>query len=404
MSPRACIGPLAIIATLASLQARPVAAALLQVPEEHATIAAALAAATYGDTVGLAVGSYFEHDLILPQGVSLIGRGSDPSACIIDAQQQGRVLYGVNLTRDNLVAELTLQNGLNSAPPWGGGGFHSEGDPAIESVIFQWNVSSSSGGGLYARGRPIIAQCIFSENSAEGGGGGRLESGYDGTWLIIADTVFMRNTARNGGGLEIADKAIRIERCSFHGNVAESSGGGLALVAPGDGGLLVYDSLISGNSAYTGGGIFCHANAHVRGCTIVGNEADLSYGGGGFISDSYYDLVSAPQLENCIVAFNTGGGISLYEYPQVDVVCCDVFGNTPANYVGWQYDHTGEDGTISTDPLFCANRGAQDYGLQANSPCLPANNDCGVLMGTYGQACPGTAVESLSWSKLKSLY
>jgi hypothetical protein len=53
-------------------------------------------------------------------------------------------------------------------------------------------------------------------------------------------------------------------------------------------------------------------------------------------------------------------------------------------------DQTGIDGNISSDPLFC-DLAAGDLALYSHSPCLPANNDCGVLMGLHGQGCTLTA-------------
>ncbi|MCP4545512.1 MAG: hypothetical protein GY835_03465, partial [bacterium] len=44
------------------------------------------------------------------------------------------------------------------------------------------------------------------------------------------------------------------------------------------------------------------------------------------------------------------------------------------------------------------------FGLQADSPCAAKNNDCGVLMGAFPVSCEDTATESISWSRIKSLY
>jgi hypothetical protein len=47
----------------------------------------------------------------------------------------------------------------------------------------------------------------------------------------------------------------------------------------------------------------------------------------------------------------------------------------------------GIDGNFSADPLFC-NVGIGDVGLaNETSPCLPANNDCGVLIGALDEGC-----------------
>ena len=40
---------------------------------------------------------------------------------------------------------------------------------------------------------------------------------------------------------------------------------------------------------------------------------------------------------------------------------------------------------ISKDPIFCDITAG--YEVAVDSPCLPPNNDCAVLMGAYGQGC-----------------
>jgi len=66
-----------------------------------------------------------------------------------------------------------------------------------------------------------------------------------------------------------------------------------------------------------------------------------------------------------------------------------VFGNMDGDYIGIP-DQTGQNGNISEDPRFC-DAEAGDFTLAANSPCLPANNDCGVQMGAHPEGCEATA-------------
>ncbi|MCK4680296.1 T9SS type A sorting domain-containing protein, partial [bacterium] len=49
----------------------------------------------------------------------------------------------------------------------------------------------------------------------------------------------------------------------------------------------------------------------------------------------------------------------------------------------------GINGNFSLDPLFC-DAGNGDFTLAGDSPCLPPNNSCGVLIGAHGQGCPPT--------------
>ena len=37
-------------------------------------------------------------------------------------------------------------------------------------------------------------------------------------------------------------------------------------------------------------------------------------------------------------------------------------------------------------------------------PCLPAHNECGVLIGALGQGCTMTATRDATWTAVKALY
>ena len=75
-------------------------AATLAVPGDEPTIGRALARARPGDVVLVACGTYREHDLVLPAGVSLWSGALDPACATIDAGGRGRVLVcdGVDTT------------------------------------------------------------------------------------------------------------------------------------------------------------------------------------------------------------------------------------------------------------------------------------------------------------------
>ena len=67
----------------------------IQVPDDYTTVQEAINAADDGDTVSIAAGTYFEHDLALGNKAITITGAIDEAgypAVIIDAQQQGRVM------------------------------------------------------------------------------------------------------------------------------------------------------------------------------------------------------------------------------------------------------------------------------------------------------------------------
>jgi hypothetical protein len=131
-------------------------------------------------------------------------------------------------------------------------------------------------------------------------------------------------------------------------------------------------------------------------CTIASNGAQA---GGGAMSCSEY---STPQLFNCIIALNSeGAAIHCIGSSCPSLTCCDIFGNVGGDWVGEIANQYEINGNISYDPLFC-DYNANDYSLEGQSPCAPANNDCGVLMGAWPVGC--TSIENTTWSEIKVLF
>jgi hypothetical protein len=103
------------------------------------------------------------------------------------------------------------------------------------------------------------------------------------------------------------------------------------------------------------------------------------------------------NLSQSIVAFNENQlGVSWDGSGPAPVIeCNDVFGNSLGNYSPEIGDQTGINGNVSADPIFCGviNDPTFAFTLEASSPCLPAGNDCGVVMGAYGEGCDAVGVE-----------
>jgi len=135
-----------------------------------------------------------------------------------------------------------------------------------------------------------------------------------------------------------------------------------------------------------GGGLWCEdIGLNVTRCTFVGNTAGWS---GGAIGSTQATNV---LFEQCILYENaaTSGG-ALYHgniHYVPDFLCCTLFDNTEPITWGIAVNPVGQDGNFASDPLFC-DPASGDFSLAGNSPCLPAGNDCGLLIGAYGEGCP----------------
>ena len=111
------------------------------------------------------------------------------------------------------------------------------------------------------------------------------------------------------------------------------------------------------------------------------------WGGAIYLDGSYGTVV-----ENCLIAFNQGGhGIEIYDTSAFTIACSNVFGNEDGGYGGSYWDQTGHNGNIAEDPQLC-DSAYETLGVGDDSPCLPAYNGCGVLMGNHGAECTLTAV------------
>jgi predicted outer membrane repeat protein len=398
----------------------------------YPTIQAAADAAAPGDTILLESGTYtgagnreidfLGKDLLLTSAAgaeaTLIdceyeGRGfylhsSESRACVIQnvkitrGQASGVRLSGASPTLKGLIVQY--------GSPSGGISLTSSG-AAIEDCLIQGNHSSSDGGGvLIGSGCDSveIRRCTLSGNSASWGGGlymlcsgsiliedvyfGNNAASWTGGGAYIANsssavlsgTTFSGNSSGSkGGGLYAANASVQIDHCAFHSN-SSVNGGGAFLTEAQSVVEIRSTSFIDNEASFGGGGLTTLNWAQTRlvDCSFVANSARPDKGGS---IDAYWHTVNI--LENVIVSYSTQGlGLRGVDEAALTISCSDVFGNPGGNYGGQWSDQTGLNGNLSLDPLYCDLAG-QDFTLADESPCLPVNNDCGVLIGAFDEGC-----------------
>ncbi len=232
----------------------------------------------------------------------------------------------------------------NNSGSNGGGGIFSQGANAdltvIDSVISGNTLSASAGGGI--RNQPsasatggvlTIIDSVISDNSAmgvNGSGGGISNSGFvtitgstiSGNETVgtgggisstrtvdIVDSVITENSANNGGGLYNSIGHVTITDSEITDNTAESLGGGLYSTGTSSGGtsLTVTNSIVAGNSAEHGGGIYNFRPMVIEDSLIEGNLA-VEQGGGIAHDNNSVDLVRSTVRGN--TAGTHGGGIT----------------------------------------------------------------------------------------------
>jgi hypothetical protein len=173
-----------------------------QVPSQYATIQAAINAASNGDQVIVAPGTYLERINLGGKDIQLTG-ASGAGQTIIDGQDQGTVLAGSGEPSTCVVRGFTIMHGTD--------------------------VSYSGGGGIALTGSSArFADCVIRDNTADGpswwsGGGFNSVGGAP----IIEDCVFINNRCRDQSAASAiyhyTGGAITIRRCTFEGNVCNYS-------------------------------------------------------------------------------------------------------------------------------------------------------------------------------------
>ena len=361
------------------------------VPNDFATISAALSVAKSGDVVQLQPGNYHEYGMNLPGGVSLTGMGENPQETIIDAQGQGNILHCFDDRAPSVVYNLTLKNGRargeTSYDQSGGAIYVNRGDLRIINCDFIGNQADSHGGAIRCiQASPEITGCNFLNNSALTGGGGALDCSYNASPLV-KDCTFISNLAAWGGALSCRGNSDpEVVAGFFQHNQAggDQSYGGGALAffdsAPEFTLCTFYD-----NQADYGGALafLPGAPALLNHCTLTENRAEQ--GGGLYCRDSASTICAS------IITFHDGSGITGTGTDLPDVSWSNIHGNSSGDLVGLADDLYQSNGNISSDPLFCGlnDLGEMRFSLYDESPCVTETDECGT-MGAWLTGCAGS--------------
>lgn len=228
-------------------------AAVINVPGDQPTIAAAIAAAVSGDEIVVAPGTYFESGLN-PLGKNILIRSSG-GAAVTTINGSGLRIFQIdsNETAAMGFQGFTFTGGASNS---GGAGFIGGSSPTFRDCVFTGNSSTGAGGALTISvgnfagtsgtpSSPLFVNCTFSNNVSSGTGatarGGAVN--ISGAWPTFRNCSFTGNSqARTGGAVGIAANAlfsppgnppVVFENCTFSGNICNptnaSHGGGPAL-------------------------------------------------------------------------------------------------------------------------------------------------------------------------------
>ncbi|HOX25751.1 MAG TPA: Ig-like domain-containing protein [Candidatus Krumholzibacteria bacterium] len=217
---------------------------------------------------------------------------------------------------------------------------------------------------------PTIRDCRFEGNAVAGAPGGAVSC--LGSSPVFEDCLFVDNSSdQHAGAVHVQGGEPVFAGCTFVGN--RSGGRGGAVWCEGAASVTVTGCTISGNAANLGAGAFNGGGIAVTGGAHLALTRTIVWGNRADVVDDLFVAAGASAAIGCsdVDASGTGGAGAID------------FGA----------------GVLTGDPHFCQPAYCRtepwqdgDYGLAANSPCLPANNPCGVLIGAWPQGCGDVVV------------
>jgi len=380
---------------------------------DYATIQEAVTAAAEGDTVSLGDGTFTgegNRDIdFLGKDLTVRSESDDPELCIIDCEgSESDPHRGFHFHTaegpESILRSVTITHGYISSATGGGGIYCESASHSIVNCAVVENETGgvmTRGGGILCIGTstPTISDCTIADNTAGGvqGYGGGINCREDSSPTIDNCTITGNSATYTGGGVYLYYSFPLITNCTISENTA-IQGGGLTCGAYSP---TLEHCIIVSNVADVGGAIYLELSSpEITYCTFWGNSASIE---GAAI---HCDL-SSPTLIRVVIAMSIGGEtISCGASSEPNLLCCNLFENGGGDWTGCIAEHEGIHGNLSMDPRFC-DPPAGNFGVGPDSPCLPENNSCSVLIGALGESCTAgeeMSVEPATWSRLKQTY
>lgn len=308
------------------------------------TIQAAVNAASVGDTILLAPGTFTgaaNREVTITVSNLVITSQVGAAGTIIDCQSAGRAFRFIVGSAE--LSRVTIKNGFTCCY---GGAVYIDGSPTIKDNVFLVNRTQDSGGAIHVNsGSPLIDGNIFKSGQAlHGGAVTVLDSS------IVTNNRFEGNTAvRSGGAVRCESNSIVQGNLFAENKVTQGDGGGLFLW----GASL---TLLSNTFAY---------NKAAKGAA------------------AYMAAGSIVSIERSIISRNSST-IHCADSSMVTTSCSVIWANTDGDIL------CGADGGNNqvVSPQFCPT----DYTVSVTSPCTPGNSPCGQLIGALPVSCSVTGI------------
>jgi hypothetical protein len=357
-----------------------------------ATIQTGINAASSGDTVSVAAGTYEEQVQFNSKNISLIGQ--DSSNTIIKWNGGIAVSLENGLTSHTPhIKNFTIKDGYSDTA--GGILISNYGSPVLENlrivnntVIYNPDGNNDAGigdgGGINIyNSSPTILNSYIAYNTAEKMGGG---INVQNSTVTIKNTIIANNTANQGGGIYARQTPVYFSgTVSLLNNHASTEGGGISFdgAAPNQ---LLTNLVVAGNTAGNrGAGIVIHNSSFsIKNSTIVNNKANGNAGGlfvsHGTVLDVDNSIFWNNSPQQIWVDDNTGNNSNTLSFSYSDVQGGE--SGIPTNGKG---TITWGTGNIDKSPLF-VDSVAHNFNLKNWSHLIGAGrdgNDIGAFENQY---------------------
>jgi parallel beta-helix repeat protein len=407
----------------------------IHVPADQPTIQAGINAASNGDTVLVAPGTYYENIDFKGKAITVSSSGGAAST-IIDGGGKGPVVHFLSgELRGSVLNGLTLQHGGGGTGINGGSDGQYTAGILIQNAaptIINNTIQQNNCYGIYsATSSPLIqsnrisgtvpAAGFWCDAVAIGAGividgalGEQAEQlgGYNsmGPYIpslfptIVGNDIFNNNDSEDasssgGGGIHVLFGYTIIQNNAIHNNSSQQTGGGIAVS---NYNFTYYDTVVIAQNI-----IYDNSSA-CGGAGIAFNQSTVASIGSPFyitVNNTIVDNVATGTCKDGITSNNSQvylwqdsdrfvfvNNIVLGDSATQPAVFCetlrqqtpsfhlaifdhnDIFNSTGPAIGGRCSNPVGSYGNISSDPLF-VSRAANDYRLIANSPATDAGNN-----------------------------
>jgi uncharacterized repeat protein (TIGR01451 family) len=215
---------------------------------DYTTVQAAVDAASDGDTIKVAQGTYIDNDadnyvVEISKSLTIQGGYSVSDWAIPNPDGNPTILDGGN--SDQVVRIAAGNPTIEGFRIWrgnavqGAGVYIAGGSPVVRrNRIYGNGTAGSSGGGVYvADGSPVLENNLIYGNTATDGGGVYVAAGS----AAMRYNTFYNNTASDGAGLYLASGTPVVSASIVVSNTASGSGGGIYGVGMPDSRILYND-------------------------------------------------------------------------------------------------------------------------------------------------------------------